>query len=176
MIVGVLSARLAFGWERGLAWEEIGSPAPGGYALYGALPGLLVVALWLRARGQGPGPHLEAASPWILLAIAIGRIGCAWVGCCRGVGMESETWGELRVPAPLFAAMGNAGLAGLLLRRLGLGRKRGTAALALAGHATLRTILDPFREESITQGGVAIPLALYGGARFAWLRSRRPMR
>ena len=175
MVLGLVFSRFAFVLERGIEWSEVLRPAPGGYILYGALPAIGVVPLWLRLRGVGSPPYLDRAAPWLLLGLAPARLGCWMAGCCRGVAIDGPLlpWQpcDPRVPVALVAALFDAGLGLALLERLRRGRCRGTAALALGGHAALRTLLDPFRERSVTQTGVALPLLVWGLGRF-WQSER----
>ena len=175
MALGLVLSRFAFALERGLDWSEMLRPVPGGYILYGALPAIGVVPLWLRLRGLEPGPYLDRAAPWLLLGLAPARLGCWLAGCCRGIAIDGAPlpWhpSGLRVPVSLLAALLDAGLGLVLLERVRRGRSSGTAALALCGHATLRTLLDPLRERSVTQTGVALPLLAWGLGRF-WQSER----
>lgn len=167
-------ARVAFGIERGLPWGEILSVAPGGYVLYGALPGVLVFRRGLRARRLPLSPYLDRAAPFVLLALVPARIGCTLAGCCGGRSIERFFPAGVEAgqfPAPLAAAILNALLAAALLRRI-RHRPEGAGALALAGHGAARTLLDPLRERSVTQGGVAMLLVVWGLARFWRVRRR----
>jgi prolipoprotein diacylglyceryltransferase len=178
LFLALVLSRLAFALERGLAWGEALRPAPGGYILYGALPAIGVVPLWLRLRGVDPGPYTDRAAPWIVLGLAPARLGCWVVGCCRGISIDGgfPAWLEpdRRVPVSLLAALVHLGLGLILLERLRRVGAGGTAALALFGHGTLRTLLDPFRERSVTQTGVALPLAAWGLMRFWQTRRAKP--
>jgi prolipoprotein diacylglyceryltransferase len=177
MALGLVFSRLAFVLERGLEWDEMLRPNPGGYVLYGALPAIGVVPLWLRLRSVEPGPYLDGAAPWIVLGLAPARLGCWLVGCCRGIAIDGASLPGLHpglhVPVSLLAALLHAGLGLALLGRLRRGRAGGTAALALCGHASLRTLLDPLRERSVTQTGVALPLLAWGLVRFRQSNRRR---
>jgi prolipoprotein diacylglyceryltransferase len=177
LAVGVVLARVAFGLEHRLGWEETLRPAPGGYVLYGALPSVLLFAVWIRLLGLRPRTYLDRAAPFVLFALVPARIGCWIVGCCGGTPIESVFPGaHVRhvFPVPLGAAALNALLGGLLLLRM---RRRtgGTAALSLAGHGLARTLLDTLRERSVTQGGAAALLALCGILWF-WSEQRRSVR
>jgi prolipoprotein diacylglyceryltransferase len=173
--LALVLSRLAFALERGLAWGETLRPAPGGYILYGALPALGVVPIWLRLRGVEPGPYIDRAAPWIVLGLVPARLGCWIVGCCPGVSIDGGLPAWLlpgrRVPVSLLAALLHLGLGLVLLERLRRGGAGGTAALALFSHGALRTLLDPLRERSVTQTGVALPLAAWGLTRF-WQTKR----
>ena len=167
---GLVLSRLCYGIERGLAWQEILVPRPGGYILYGALPAILVVPVWLRARGRDPRPYVDGAAPFLLLALVPARLGCWWADCCRGVPVELL---GSRFPVQPLLALGNACLGLLAALRIGRGRPSGTAALALAGHSSLRTLLDPLRERSITQDGVGPAILALALLRFVWIATRR---
>ncbi len=167
LVSGVGLSRVAFAIERGLPWSETARPAPGGYVLYGALPALVLFTLWLRAHGIAPRPYVDRLAPYVLLALAPARVGCWIVGCCVGITLDSGT----AVPAPLLAAGWNTLLAILLLRRNRLD-SLGSAPLALAGHALGRALLDPLRQRSVTQGGVALGLVLWGLLRYQAARAR----
>ena len=168
LVAAVWLARVAFGIERGLPWSQTAHPAPGGYILYGALPALALFTLSLRTQGIGPRPYVDRLAPYLLLALAPARVGCWIVGCCAGITLDSGT----ALPAPLLAAGWNTILAVLLLRR---NRRNclGSAPLALAGHAFGRTLLDPLRQRSVTQGGVALGLVLWGLLRYGAAADRK---
>ena len=166
MGAGLLLSRLTFGLERGLPLEETLRPAPGGYVLYGALPALWLVPVWLRARGLQAEPYLDRAAPWILLALAPARVGCWLAGCCAGLPLDRGIPPFLlpgeALPAPLLAAAGNVLAGAALLFRVHRGRSPGTASLGLILHGLLRTLLDPLRARSVTHGGLGLLLVLWG--------------
>lgn len=90
LVVGLLGAKV---------WYAVLHPGPwrrailGGWAVDGFLvvaPAAAVVALF--AMGLPVGLYLDASAPGIFLAVAIGRWGCFFTGCCAGRVTRSR-WG-----------------------------------------------------------------------------------
>lgn len=131
----------------------------GGWAVDGFLVVAPLVAVTaLHALGQPIGTVLDAATPGIFWAVAIGRIGCFLVGCCAGRATSSRwaIWssdrrvGARRVPAQLLEAMAGLviGLVSLLLLASGAIPIVGAVFVgAFAGYAVIRQILLRLRAE-----------------------------
>jgi phosphatidylglycerol:prolipoprotein diacylglycerol transferase len=90
---------LAAGLVGAKVWYAVLHPGPwprallGGWAVDGFLVTASVVAVAaLRAFDLPIGSHLDAAAPGLFLAVAIGRLGCFFTGCCAGRSTRSR-WG-----------------------------------------------------------------------------------
>lgn len=113
LAVGLLAAKI---WYAALHPGE--SLIKGGWAVDGFLVVAPVVAIGTLLAARLPiGPYLDAATPGLFLAIAIGRIGCFLTGCCAGrctasrfgVWSSDRRVGARRIPTQLLEA--GAGLA-----------------------------------------------------------------
>lgn len=113
LAVGLLAAKL---WYAALHPRE--SLIKGGWAVDGFLVVAPLVAIGALLAARLPiGPYLDAASPGLFLAIAIGRLGCFLTGCCAGrctasrfgVWSSDRRIGARRIPTQLLEA--GAGLA-----------------------------------------------------------------
>ena len=129
LIVSLLA--LVSGLAGAKLWYAVLHPGPWRHALGGwSVDGFLVVAptvavLALLAVDLPIGGYLDAAAPGIFLAVAIGRFGCFFTGCCAGRCTRSRwgVWssdrriGARRVPAQLFESGAGLiiGLASLVL-------------------------------------------------------------
>lgn len=89
-VLGLLGAK---------AWYALLHPGPWRQALLGgwAVDGFLVVSsavavAMLLAAGQPVGRFLDATAPGIFFAVAIGRLGCFFTGCCAGRPTDAR-WG-----------------------------------------------------------------------------------
>ncbi len=124
-----------------------------GFTFYGGLlAGGCAIIVGCNWWGVPKRAFLDAAVPGVAVAHGIGRIGCYIGGCCYG--MEAgEFWsmvGFERVPVQLLESSGCFAIATLLLRvRRAVNPKPGaTTALYLALYATLRFILENFRDDN----------------------------
>ena len=79
--------------------------SPGGFAIFGAILGaLLGVWIYCRIRRVSFAPLGDVMAPGIILAQAIGRIGCTINGCCYGASsylLWAVTWTHPNTYAPL---------------------------------------------------------------------------
>ena len=123
---------LVFGLIGAKVWYAVLHPGPwrqslrGGWSVDGFLVVAPVVALSaLLALHLPIGPFLDAAAPGIFFAVAVGRFGCFFTGCCAGRCTRSRwgVWssdrrvGAKRVPAQLVESVAGLliGLAAALL-------------------------------------------------------------
>jgi phosphatidylglycerol:prolipoprotein diacylglycerol transferase len=90
---------LASGLLGAKVWYAVLHPGPwrkallGGWAVDGFLVVASVVAVAIRLGFDRPiGPFLDATAPGIFFAVAIGRLGCFFTGCCAGRPTRSR-WG-----------------------------------------------------------------------------------
>jgi phosphatidylglycerol:prolipoprotein diacylglycerol transferase len=141
----------------GWAWQPEGQrgdamPLGGRTVLGGLLGGWLAVELAKKALGWRQPTGDGFALP-LAIALACGRMGCAFAGCCAGVACEPAWWtlqdesGTPRVPVQLVEAAFHA-LFALFFWRLRAsawlaGRR---LALYLALYAALRFALEFARE------------------------------
>jgi phosphatidylglycerol---prolipoprotein diacylglyceryl transferase len=117
-------AALAAGLLGAKVWYAFLHPGPWRTALLGgwAVDGFLVVAPMaaiaiLLALGLPVAKFLDAVTPGLFVAVAIGRIGCFFAGCCAGRVTDSRwgIWssdrkvGARRIPAQILESL--AGLA-----------------------------------------------------------------
>jgi phosphatidylglycerol:prolipoprotein diacylglycerol transferase len=108
---------LLFGLVGAKLWHAFLNPGPWRQALLSgwSVDGFLVVApvvavSALVAFGVAIGPYLDAVTPGLFFAVAIGRIGCFFTGCCAGRATHSRwsMWssdrrvGARRIPTQLL--------------------------------------------------------------------------
>jgi phosphatidylglycerol:prolipoprotein diacylglycerol transferase len=159
---------VAAGLAGAKVWFAVLAPGPWYRALARgwAVDGFLVVAPiaaigLLLVQGLPVGIYLDASAPGIFFAVAIGRVGCFFTGCCAGrmtrgrIGIWSSDRrvGARRVPAQLFES--GAGLAialvstALVLLRLPL--PDGVIfVLAFTTYAVVRQVMLRIRAEART--------------------------
>jgi len=117
-------AALAAGMLGSKIWYAVLHPGPWRQAILGgwAVDGFLVVApvvaiAILLVFGLPVAKFLDAVTPGLFVAVAIGRIGCFFAGCCAG-GVTDSRWaiwssdrriGARRIPAQILESL--AGLA-----------------------------------------------------------------
>ncbi|MBK9384833.1 MAG: prolipoprotein diacylglyceryl transferase [Planctomycetes bacterium] len=172
----------------GWAWQPEGQrgdalPLGGRTVLGGLLGGWLAVELakqglgWRKPTGDG------FALP-LAIALAFGRVGCAFAGCCAGEVCEPAWWalrdaeGLPRIPVQLVEALFHAGFALLFwaLRASALLADR-RLALYLALYAALRFALEFARENPPISLGLSyyqfLALALFALAGVTFVRRSR---
>ncbi len=172
--VGVALLAVVFGLAGAKLWYAVLHPGPWRHSLGGwSVDGFLVVApftaiLALLAFNLPIGAYLDAAAPGIFFAVAIGRFGCFFTGCCAGRCTRSKwgVWssdrrvGARRIPAQLLES-GTGLIIGLASLVLVLGGGFGTSGLvfviSIVAYAILRQFLLRVREER---------------REFSWRRSR----
>jgi phosphatidylglycerol---prolipoprotein diacylglyceryl transferase len=74
-------------------WLQIFYPWAGGFAVFGAIVGILIIIpFYLRWRGVPILPLCDLAALYAPLLQAIGRIGCFLAGCCYGAPAPGMWW------------------------------------------------------------------------------------
>lgn len=119
-------AALAAGLLGAKVWYAVLHPGPWRKAILGgwAVDGFLVVApivaiTILLALGLPVAKFLDAVTPGLFVAVAIGRIGCFFAGCCAGRITDSRwgIWssdrkiGARRVPAQILESLAGVAIA-----------------------------------------------------------------
>lgn len=144
-VIGAKTLFVALGWEHYAHgelhfWSDFGT----GFVFFGGLVGGSLAAAWFAAiqrvsfvRGAD---YFAVAIP---LGHAIGRIGCFFAGCCRGIPPH---------PVQLYESLGLLLIAGACQRvlwRIEAGvQPRGTAFWRyLVLYAVVRLLLDPLRAD-----------------------------
>ena len=135
------------------------------------LVSLAVLAAGGAAAGIGVGTVLDATTPGLFLAMAIGRPGCFFTGCCAGRPTASR-WGlwssdrqvaVRRVPIQLWEAaaallIGAAALTVTLTIDIAV---HGAVFVgALAAYTSVRQLLFPFRADPHTRRGRQVTIAV----------------
>ena len=156
LLAGLLAAKL---------WYAFLHPGPWRQALLGgwAVDGFLVVApavavAGVIVAGLPIGPFLDATAPGMFLAVAVGRLGCFFTGCCAGRPTRSRfgVWssdrkiGARRIPAQLIESA--AGLAigsgsGVLVASESLPSAGVIFVVALTVYVAVRVVLLRLRAE-----------------------------
>ena len=84
-------------WQRGQYMQWLGAVvnlAEGGLVVYGSFIGaLLGMVLFVRKFRLPLLPTLDLIAPSLMIALALGRIGCLLNGCCFGGLCEDHSWG-----------------------------------------------------------------------------------
>jgi len=128
----------------------------GGLVWYGAFLGGLIGGIWyLRTKGLSFWKTADLVLPYVVLAQALGRVGCFLNGCCYGI-HANETWGvtfpheELpRLPVQLYTAAALLVLALILIRLLHRNPPRGFVASAYGvGYALVRFHVEFLRADN----------------------------
>ena len=170
-------------------WTRLGSLsaalAQPGLTIAGALPAGVVGLAWSARALQLPALRwTERALPGLLLALAIGRIGCLLGGCCYGT-PSALPWSVryvhplapaavldvTRHPTPLYEALCALGLAAaLLIVRRGTPSQR--VGASLFGYASARSLLELVRGDQVRgvwPSGVSTAQLVCAAAVVAWL-------
>lgn len=136
--VGAVGAKLWY-----IARRKEGSHWRGGWCIQGFIAGAGLTAALAFALFRLPtGAILDATAPGLLLAMAIGRIGCFFAGCCGGpptasrwgVWSSDQRIGARRVPTQLLESA-LALVLGLGALAVVLSHSRASGALFVAGLA-----------------------------------------
>jgi phosphatidylglycerol:prolipoprotein diacylglycerol transferase len=97
---GILGAKLYY---LGLHWEDLVADPVGqltsraGLVWYGGLIGGILAYYWqVKRRGLPMGPAFDATAPALMLAYAVGRLGCFLVG--DDYGLPTESWVGIAFP------------------------------------------------------------------------------
>lgn len=121
-------AALAAGLLGAKIWYAVLHPGPwrqailGGWAVDGFLVVATVVAIAILLAFSLPvAKFLDAVTPGLFVAVAIGRIGCFFAGCCAGRVTESRwgIWssdrkvGARRIPAQILESAAGLAIAGV---------------------------------------------------------------
>lgn len=156
---------IVFGLIAAKVWYAVLHPGPWRQSLMGgwSVDGFLVVAplvaiAALLAFNLPIGQALDVAAPGMFFAVAVGRLGCFFTGCCAGrctnarwgVWSSDRRVGARRVPAQLLesAAGGLIGSAATLLIVLGVPGVSGLIFVAaIAAYLVARQFLLRIRAE-----------------------------
>ncbi len=185
-IVGAVVGAHLFEWPAEVyGW----APPTGGHASFGArtvlggmLGGWLAVEGWKLKLGY-PGPTGDRFALPVPLALAVGRLGCVFTGCCPGAALDADSpWARVslllghgaRFPATLMEAWfhGLAAVGVVLAMWKGLFRGARLAGY-LAVYAVIRFALEMVRDVPRPFGGLSwyqvLCVALFGlaGSTFA---------
>jgi phosphatidylglycerol:prolipoprotein diacylglycerol transferase len=176
LVLGISGAGSLLGFLGGKAWYLGLHKKPLREFLHAGacIQGFLVVGLGTLAGGSllvglPVGTVLDVTTPGIFLAVAIGRPGCFFTGCCAGRPTASR-WGLLssdrrllvrRLPVQLYEAAAGLllGVIALLLVLLSVPAVPGALFIgAVAAYTLIRQLLFPARVESRTRGGRFVTL------------------
>jgi phosphatidylglycerol---prolipoprotein diacylglyceryl transferase len=131
-----------------------------GWCIQGFVAGAAVVVAAAAIAGPGipAGAFLAAATPALLIGMAIGRLGCFWAGCCTGrptasrwgIWSSDRSLGCRRAPAQLLEALAAliSGLTVLVVVLVsGLPRSGPVAIIGLAVYTLCRQFILGLRAE-----------------------------
>ena len=157
---GGFALHAAVQWARhGDLFSALSQP---GLTIVGALPAAaLGLALVARAFQLPALAWFERALPGLLLALAIGRLGCLLGGCCYGVEADlpwsvrytdplapAAVLDVPRHPVPLYEALCWLGLAAALVSIRG-GSPTQRVGAGLLGYCLARSLLELFRGDTV---------------------------
>ncbi len=97
LMAGIVGGRILYvltEWQQFADnWLEVFYPWTGGFAILGAILGLLIaVPLYLRMHNVAILPMLDLTAVYGPLTQAIGRFGCLLAGCCYGKPAFESSW------------------------------------------------------------------------------------
>lgn len=196
LLAGILGARIAFILTELPHYiknpQELLSLQFQGLTSFGGLiAGALAALLWARIRGKSIPALVDALAPPLLLAHAIGRIGCLLNGCCYG--SECALPWAIQVPdaegyyhpAQVYDAAFNIAAMFLLLRieaRKALAPGQ-VAALFFVLHGFARFVYEFWRAGATSEylgplpltmaQAMALVLMFFGAFLFAWQGRKR---
>jgi phosphatidylglycerol:prolipoprotein diacylglycerol transferase len=167
-LLGFLGGKL---WYLRLHRKPIGQILHSG----ACIQGFLLVALTVLAAGSvwagwSPGRVLDLTTPGIFLAVAVGRPGCWFTGCCSGRPTRSR-WGIVstnrwlrlrRLPVQLYEAASGLviGLVSLVAVLDGVPVAGSVFVAAIAAYTMVRQWLFGLRVEARTRWGRVITFCL----------------
>lgn len=104
-------------------WHAMISLVRGGFVFYGGVAGGVAGAVWwARRRGLPLLGYCDMVAPGLAFALAVGRLGCFFNGCCYGKpvgwGLVVPSLGDglARHPTQLYEVAGASAIGFLLLR------------------------------------------------------------
>ncbi|MFN3684239.1 MAG: prolipoprotein diacylglyceryl transferase [Fimbriimonadaceae bacterium] len=170
LLFGVLGARLAFVLQELPYYlehrDELFSLRFAGLTSFGGLLfGFLAIAVCAKRAGVNLLDFMDMAAPAVLVAHAIGRVGCLLNGCCYG-GICDLPW-AIRVhgaeglyhPAQIYDALMNLAGLPILLAFERRGRLPGrSAALFFVVHGTSRFLYEFWRAGTTSTTIPGLPL------------------
>jgi len=126
MSLGVSGLAIVFGLVGAKVWYRVLHPEAPIIGAGWAVDGFLVVApiaalLALYAFALPIGQFLDASAPGLFAAVAIGRVGCFFTGCCAGrctrhhlgVWSSDRRIGARRIPTQLFESAAGLVIGGI---------------------------------------------------------------
>lgn len=133
-----------------------------GFVVYGGIiAGVLIPAIYAKAKNLPFLKYLDVAAPSIALAQGFGRIGCYLAGCCYGCATDS--WigvvfpagslapaGVSLIPTQLISAIGDFAIAGFLLLYARKDKERPTGTVMgwyMVLYSVGRFIIEIFRND-----------------------------
>jgi len=156
-----------------------------GWCIQGFITGAILAALLMIALLHvSAGVFLDATVPGLLVAIAVGRVGCYFAGCCGGpltasrwgVWSSDQRVGARRIPTQLLEALlavslGLAALVAILLHGPagGVFFVAGLAAYTLGRQGILRLRAEPSKKwlEAVVTAALAVLILVIDFAVFA---------
>ena len=157
LVAGLIAAKVWYAILHSGPWRQA---ITGGWAVDGFLVVAPAVAVALLLAFELPiGVFLDATAPGIFFAVAIGRLGCFFTGCCAGRCTRSRwgVWssdrrvGARRIPTQLLESAAGL-LIGLIATVLVLGHAPGVDGMvfvaAFAVYVIVRQFLLRLRAES----------------------------
>ena len=166
---GIVGAKLWF-----LAGAS-GRAVSHGWSVQGLVAAVVLIApLILRLRGAPVGAFLDASAPGLFVAMAIGRIGCFFTGCCSGrpttsrfgVWSSNNHLGIRRIPTQLTeSALALTTSLATLVSVVARGADHGAIfAAGLAGYTALRQPVLAGREQARRSRNASLAIALIATA------------
>jgi phosphatidylglycerol:prolipoprotein diacylglycerol transferase len=177
VLPGILGARLTY---LALNWpvyadrpQEVFSLRFEGLTSFGGLGfGLLGFLVWARRSGTPVWPFLDMAAPGVLVAQAIGRVGCLLNGCCFGrptdswFGVHFHGQSGRHVPAQLVDTSLTlaAALALVLWERRGRSGLGQPFALMIVGYGLSRFVYEFLRAGTLEEYRAGVASSAYLGS------------
>lgn len=158
LICGLVGARLFYvilNWDYFRSYPlEVFKLYHGGLVIYGGIiAGTLTGLVYLKRKRLDVGLTLDVIAPYIVLAQAIGRIGCLLNGCCFGYpsvcGLYFPVHSEILSPIQAYSSLANLSIF-IILKSIGhrISTKGNIFIIYLMLYSTKRFIVEFFRADT----------------------------